>query len=104
MCFNSCLSIALNYISLFLLQFLIHTFDTGNSSSLPAEDEDDGKVLVLPQARGVENHRHADEPDDSDDGAAPAAHHGATKDDERPGNQEGGGTDASQYEHAKPGQ
>ena len=103
MCVYSCLPIALNYVNLFLLQ-ISYTFDTGNSSSLPAEDEDDGKVLVLPQTRGVENHRHADEPDDSYDGAAPAAHHGATKDDERPGNQEGDGTDASQYEHAKPGQ
>ena len=79
------------------------TFDSGDSSSVPVEDEDDGQVLLLPKARGVEDHGHADEPDDSDDGAAPAAHHCATKDDERPGNQEGDGTDASQYEHAKPG-
>ena len=79
------------------------TFDSGDSSSVPLEDEDDGQVLLLPKARGMEDHGHADEPDDFDDGAAPAAHHGAPQDDERPGDQEGDGADASQHEHAKPG-
>ena len=76
----------------------------GHPSSVPPEDEDDGQVLVLPQARGVEDHRHADESDDSDDGVAAAAHHGASKDDERSRNQEGDGADAGQHERAEPGE
>ncbi len=51
----------------------------------------------------MENHRYAYEPNGPDDGAATSPHHCPAKDDERSGNQEGNGADATANECQQPG-
>lgn len=63
----------------------------GRPGAIPAQDEGDDSLQVLPDPRTVEDHRFPVQLDGTDDGAAAAADARPAQDDERPGNAQGDG-------------